>query len=215
MYCLLLLLTILTGDPPPGTIQIGELYVDKEEITNNGWLEFLFYMKQDIDSVQYQQYLPHPDNTWYNKWQAHEMPIVLITYEQAIAFCQWRSEVVSKSSNRKVNYRLPTPEEWQEVARYTLENYGQHVKRQLKKTYKFIQKYPDSYNVMKTFSRSYMPTQMFDNVSEMTSEPGLAMGANNFYLLNLESNLNSSFSYERPNSYIGFRCVAEYEEEAP
>ena len=47
------------------------------------------------------------------------------------------------------------------------------------------------------------------NVSEMTSQKGVAMGGN-YELLSTQINLKKSIEYEKSERWLGFRCVAEF-----
>ena len=111
------LLLLNTVDNPPGTLKIRGIYVDKTEISNIGWIEFLTSVDQTFDSVTVSRFLPDSSNVWFTDIDKKYQPIVLITYEQALAYCKWRSIVVSENLGRKVTYRLPTPQEWQKIAR--------------------------------------------------------------------------------------------------
>src|SRR5690606_32449531 len=88
---------IKPGGTPPGTIKVKDYYVDQFEMTNIDWLEFLHYKKQEVDSVAYQKLLPDSTNTWYTLKEHRFDPLVLVTYEQALEYCKWRSAVVSKN----------------------------------------------------------------------------------------------------------------------
>jgi formylglycine-generating enzyme required for sulfatase activity len=60
---------------------------------------------------------------------------------------------------------------------------------------------------------SFFPNQyglycMQGNVSEMTSEQGVAIGGN-FQLTAAEARFNSKQEYKKPEVWLGFRCVAE------
>lgn len=130
-----------------------DLYMDISEISNLAILEFHYYMRLDSvgsyatsimqrekldwaipkeiivlddngDSITDQfnceskQTIDYFENPTYRFF-----PAVGISYDQAIAYCQWRSEVVSLKMNIKLEksqvdfrvkytYFLPTPEEW-------------------------------------------------------------------------------------------------------
>jgi len=42
----------------------------------------------------------------------------------------------------------------------------------------------------------------------MTATKGIAIGGNNFELLEFE-NIDLTLKYNEPNPYLGFRCIAE------
>jgi formylglycine-generating enzyme required for sulfatase activity len=159
-----------------------------------------------------QKLLPHPANSGYSFAENRYKPIVLITYEQAIAYCAWRSKFVSGLLGKKIKYRLPTATEWKEIAEEVIKNDIKQIEIDLTETKKLIQKDSGQYVVIgieKPKSRIY---NLFDNVSEMTLDKGIAMGSNNYNLDDLKTNLtNVVYHYNATNSYLGFRCVAEKE----
>lgn len=116
---------------PPNTVWLlNNIYIDKTEICNIHWLEYLFYLTQDSaeinvkkaqpdtsvwlslgDTVRSRHYLTYPGYRYY--------PVVGISFEQAIRYCNWRSAVVnnklqqdSSQHNIFYQYRLPTEKEW-------------------------------------------------------------------------------------------------------
>lgn len=121
---------------PPGTVATHGFYFDEYEVSNLAWAEYLFYLKRDSTFPQYVAALP--DTTvWYNIFpqdmaedyminylydeSSRNFPVVGISYWQASDYCYWRSTVVNKQlenskSSKRVNYRLPTPAEWEKVA---------------------------------------------------------------------------------------------------
>ncbi len=127
---------------PPGLVAIGNgVFADKTEMNNIGWREFEFWLlaiKQD--TALFEQMLP--DTTvweqpgvggglsftsyYYRHPSYNNYPVVGISYKQAIAYCDWRSDMVNEyysrhpSSNpiagKKYRYRLPTLKEWELMA---------------------------------------------------------------------------------------------------
>lgn len=146
----LLLFTLFTASKkdkkqaaPPGTIRINDtLFADKTEVQNIGWREFLLWINTyPKDSILYEQMLPDtliwennlayralvPLEQIYFRHPSYNLyPVVGISYEQAIAFCKWRSDRVNELyekhpdtnpfSGKKYRYRLPTNDEWEMIA---------------------------------------------------------------------------------------------------
>jgi len=93
---------------PPGTIEISDnLFFDKTEITNFGWVEYLFWMESVYgkNGDSYIEALPDTNvwselnvnysslDTFYLRHPAYyNFPVVGISYEQAIQYSQWRSD---------------------------------------------------------------------------------------------------------------------------
>jgi formylglycine-generating enzyme required for sulfatase activity len=196
---------------PPGTIKIKNYFVDKTEIQNIHWLEYIYHKGQEMDSVQLHKLLPDSSNFWYSIPDNRYKPIVLITYEQALDFCTWRSKVVSERIGKKVAYRLPTTTEWKDIAEEIIKTDIKQIMKELEETRRIIKKDSTHYTLVdreKPKSRIY---NMFDNVTEMTFEKGIAMGSNNYELAVPKTNLTNLIKYNSPNTYLGFRCVAEME----
>jgi formylglycine-generating enzyme required for sulfatase activity len=136
---------------PPGTVWLRDnLFLDETEVSNFSYQEFLYWLKRESPAL-YTKMLPdtncwtHSDvgnadkliSTYHTRYAYREYPVVGISYEQAIEFCNWRSDRVNeflylKSLNRKhgsdsskhygeiapkkVKYRLPTKQEWEYAA---------------------------------------------------------------------------------------------------
>lgn len=125
---------------PPGTILLRDsLYMDRTEITNLDWREYVYWL-----TLKYNRDYPEiidkalPDTlVWLNPlaygepyrmaYYRHpaysEYPVVGVTYRQVMDYCKWRSERVEEViaggdkqwknfAGKKVTYRLPSPEEW-------------------------------------------------------------------------------------------------------
>jgi len=216
-FLLLIVLLIVNSsflfrNTPPGTICIKSLslYVDRNETSNFHWSEYLSYIrnKHGVESKEYQNILPNME-VWqqvYPGWHLIEkmsgrteernMPIVGISHEQAIIFCKWRSEQVYKNTKMHVEYRLPTKQEWDEIAKYTLK--ANHLSLQ-----KELIQNKDNGNKIQ---------HLQDNVAEMVAEQGVVKG---LYLSYLKNNPKVNYSdifidrkHEDAMPYVGFRCVA-------
>ncbi len=66
--------------------------------------------------------------------------------------------------------------------------------------------WPDDYSDNRIFD-------LFDNVSEMTAQRGVAMGPNNFDLTSLSEAVDKKVIYESAGIMVGSRCIAEYVDE--
>lgn len=103
-----------SGLIPPGTVQLNDtLFVDKTEVANIHWREYLFYLFEfGQDAFDYQKALPdtsvwgfieskrdsfvtyivHPLSEIYFRHPGfNNYPVVGISYEQAVQFCKWRT----------------------------------------------------------------------------------------------------------------------------
>lgn len=151
-FFIISLLPIISFNPykvtPPGTTRFNDsLFVDIAEISNLDWKEYSYWLKNMYGDNSKEYKSCFPDSTvWltsiyeqvaksYFKHPAYlEFPIVGITYEQAVAYCEWRSIQVNYMLYLKQNkldyrpradtvgivqiykYRLLTKEEWEAIA---------------------------------------------------------------------------------------------------
>ncbi len=90
---------------PPGTVKINDtLFIDKTEVANIHWREYLLYLN-DIrkDSFAYEKALPDTlvwiEDSMYNYYinyyfrhpSTNNNPVTGVSYEQAVEFCNWRT----------------------------------------------------------------------------------------------------------------------------
>jgi hypothetical protein len=120
---------------PPGAVWIdnANVWLDEAEVANQEWRQYA--LQQEKTGVPAAALAPNaaaqpvPDyytNRFYNYY-----PVVGISYEQAQAFCKWRSQVVTSLLNQRnhvaladslnpayvrCRYRLPTEREWEAAA---------------------------------------------------------------------------------------------------
>jgi formylglycine-generating enzyme required for sulfatase activity len=124
----------------PGVVPLkGEyLFIDEVEVSNLAYLEFLAWLRQTKDSC-YSEMIPD-SNVWrsafcfseiharYYLWSPEYVnyPVVGITHEQAVAYCNWREERIMQylriidSNIDSIEIRLPSEREWKMAAKGTL-----------------------------------------------------------------------------------------------
>ncbi|MDH4057784.1 MAG: formylglycine-generating enzyme family protein [Cyclobacteriaceae bacterium] len=115
---------------PPNCVWIKDnLFIDKTEIANIHWLEFLHYVRKDSGEAYYKAMLP--DTTIWNTRDSISQinyfrssvfqyyPVVGISHHQAVAFSMWRTNIVNLQFNDdqekkdfRFIFRLPTEHEW-------------------------------------------------------------------------------------------------------
>ncbi len=118
----------------PGTVWVSKYKaIDETEITNLHWAEFLYYIKRDSSKLLYQQMQPDesklPKEDYYSNPFFRFYPVVGITYEQAVIYCRWRTDVVTELTEKAIiskglqahekytfEFRLPTEVEWETYA---------------------------------------------------------------------------------------------------
>ncbi len=154
-------------------------------------------------------------------------PVVGVSYEQAVLYCKWRTNYINNLYNlyhikyprsigvpKKVTYRLPTPEEWDRIL--NTDSIYVPDKGYIHPDYKVPVNDKEAIN--KRINKGLTSSVFYfwknkigiyafdDNVSEMTSEPGVARGCN--WTGGKE---NTNCHYEHPENWVGFRCVVDVE----
>lgn len=236
-----------TEDNPPGTVRLNDsLFIDKTEVANVHWREYLFYQQTTygseseefinalLDTLVWSDIENATDlsNIYFRHPSFNNSPAVGMSYEQAIAFCEWRTNAVnlllSKQLNRKfkrVKYRLPSMIEWELAAAdgldltlypYGLKSLYDEKGRLLLHCFQPIKPKDPHFHEPKIYTssiNSFFPNekgiyQMQGNVSEMLVEKGIAKGGN--FTLKLDScKVQPNHSFTKPEAWLGFRCVCE------
>lgn len=228
---------------PPGTVQITEtFFADQTEISNFSWREYEWSIAQKYgkNSPEHIAVLPdtlvwrdpsaynEPYVQYYYRHPAYkDYPVVGVSYEQALAYCKWRTERVKEfyairyKKDWNIEYRLPTKEEWEKFAltigNVTFKNEGRDDKGRA--TFNCLA-LGDTLSVAGTRSDnadvtapvfSYKPNvfkiyNCIGNVAEMISEKGLCKGGS-WRNRPEDCRPGKDVPYVKPSSWLGFRCV--------
>lgn len=128
---------------PPNMVWLQDrLFIDKTEVANIHWLEYLHFLQKEVTQNQISQafYDAQVPDTTIGNAKAGNMfthpayryhPVTGISYEQVLRFCEWRSAIVSEIYNKnnpapiglhwKFTYRLPSIKEWEKAAAGSLD----------------------------------------------------------------------------------------------
>jgi formylglycine-generating enzyme required for sulfatase activity len=235
----LLCLSFTTEKPftPPGTVQISDtLFADETEITNFSWQEYenwtsAIYGKNSKEHLatlpdtlvwRDQNSYNEPYVKYYYRHPAYkEYPVVGISYQQAVAFCKWRTERVKlfmtikkDFKNQNFYYRLPTKVEWERFAETSslfLKNNGQNKKG----GYQINCAHPNTATnsnadvtaPVNSYEKNFLGIyNLLGNVAEMINEEGVSKGGG--WKNNLEQcRVGKDSEYTKPSAWLGFRCV--------
>lgn len=111
-----------TNDVHKRQTQIAQFMMDEHEVTNGDWKLFV--------ADKGNEFLPNDTLTWlephmnmakiidyYQDEAFNDFPVVGITWEQAVAYCEWRTEKVRAAGDESTApFRLPTETEWEYAA---------------------------------------------------------------------------------------------------
>ncbi len=180
---------------PAGTASVPgarNTFLDKTELTNIGWKEYLYYLKTEDgeDSESYRNALPDTviwklsyDAPFFTSKKYDDWPIIGITYNQATHYCQWRSKVVSQKEKREVDYSLPSMKIYKLASRGSSPN-----------------KVAEGLYATSIGFRTFLG--ICENADEMTAQEGLAiMGSS-------RTNCLDTLTYYAPTPSLSFRCMA-------
>jgi formylglycine-generating enzyme required for sulfatase activity len=170
-----------------------------------------------------QKHEPAKKHHWWNYFSYNGTrynPVVGISYEQALAYCKWRSRFVTnifnKSLQNKLKYNklddkyiefefsLPTEEDWSKACKN--ENSESEINYQLLKTESDTNEHPVAAFDNKPNKFGFY--NLIGNVAEMTSKKGIAKGGS-FYQTIEECNPTNNIIYSKPERWLGFRCVCK------
>lgn len=190
------------------------------------WMEEGSYNEPLVET-----YFSHPSYDYY--------PVVGITHKQATDYCTWRTEAVKTmlkangiEGPKSFRYRLPSQTEWSLMANAGMSKKSKRlIAKQAKKNAVPIKKITGNFrfkvkegdkdpfndpHILKIPipSPTFLPNKygvynIYGNVAEMVTEPGIAMGGSfNHYYEDIVPE-NKIISYNSPEKWLGFRCVCE------
>ncbi len=176
---------------------------------------------------------PSHHHHWWNYFSYHgtkHFPVVGISYEQAMAYCKWRSAFLTsyfkEGLKRKKKYKefkdkevtflfsLPDENAWEAAAAAGLSldtfPYGQRALYERDSVLIFNVKEKrgkqEPHAIFDSPPNEWGFYNMVGNVSEMIAEKGKCKGGS--YLDKLDHcKIKSSFTYKKPEKWLGFRCV--------
>jgi formylglycine-generating enzyme len=228
---------------PPGTVQITQsFFVDQTEISNFSWREYELWIARKYGPNSPQHNAAKPDtlvwvekgtynepysNMYYRHPAYKDYPVVGISYEQALAFCKWRTGRVKEfyairhKKDWAIEYRLPTKEEWEAFSfTYGIPNFKNGKNEKGKITLNCARPLSDTVGTAGFMNDnadvtapvfSYWPNAFkiyncFGNVAEMVSEKGISKGGSWRHTTE-ECRAGKDISYSKPTAWLGFRCV--------
>jgi formylglycine-generating enzyme required for sulfatase activity len=234
------------NEVPPGTVKVStDFYFDQAELSNKIWLQYISWNERYFgkDSEIYKRSLPDTTvwkgryinfQTTYLRGEKYQYyPVVGITKEQAIAFCEWRSDRVNQyiymrdkktpltyddslhiNYPIKFKYRLPKQKEWYDVSRiaFSMKTIKKSI-RNYETLGNFYFEYVDStlnspYNIFSFHSNKAGIYNLFGNVAEYVLDSENVMGGS-WRHSEYQSKLIEGIKSETHANWIGFRCVCE------
>ncbi|MBK9283308.1 MAG: SUMF1/EgtB/PvdO family nonheme iron enzyme [Sphingobacteriaceae bacterium] len=231
---------------PPGTVSITEnFFADEAEISNAAWREFETATKIKYGKFSKEHIAVLPDTlVWRQKNSSNEpyvqyyyrhpayrdYPVVGISYEQALAFCKWRTEKVKEfyiiryKKDLKINYRLPSKEEWEKISLGGVDimyGYARNSKGCILFNHRYAADSVDAANTPNNPADVTAPIlsyqknrfgiyNLFGNVAEMTAEKGICKGGGWRHLFE-ECRAGNDIPYTGTTAWLGFRCVCDFQ----
>jgi formylglycine-generating enzyme required for sulfatase activity len=115
---------------PAGTLEVPGMhntYLDKTEVTNALWKEYMTYVKnhpKEFEEDYYRRTFPNLE-LWHAVYPVDfdhpgkygDYPVVGVNYPQVVHFCKWRSNDISQRRRTEIVYTLPTVLEYSRAAR--------------------------------------------------------------------------------------------------
>jgi formylglycine-generating enzyme required for sulfatase activity len=236
-------------------VSIGKqnVFADKYEVSNFDYLEFLSWIRKSKGETEYLKNLPdttiwrsplgsmeHFVNYYFRHPAYRDYPVVGINYEQAINYCNWLNEHYKENladkKIKKIQFRLPTEEEWEIAARGglpegTIFPWGTKSIRMDKGKYEgairanFMRGSGDYMGGAGNLNDGASPTSpvhsywpnnyglfhLSGNVAEMVAEKSICKGGS-WFDAGYKMVISSRDTFNNASKKVGFRVFAEVEE---
>ena len=190
-------------------IRMGAFLLSELEISNKQYNEFLNDLKAQGRDADYE--LAKPQNQKWKNFDAQmidsyqskeEMPVVNISKQGALLYCQWLTEKENaKNQDMVVHFRLPSKAEWQYATGGITSVTKKDDLKGIYKSKKILVGY-------RTEPNKYGLFFMFGNVAEMVSDENIALGG---HWLNDVKDLSIYNTIENAASpLVGFRVLMSY-----
>jgi formylglycine-generating enzyme required for sulfatase activity len=226
----------------PTVVKINDtLYAGISEVTLYQWKQFLFESQKGSSMNKADRKYVQKDSLYWKSIfkrfggissvyflsPAYNMcPVVGISYEEAVAFCEWATlKARSKFKNGyQYTYRLPSESEWEQIA--SCDNKADKNRKNFIRIYNTSDKIISESDLSRGFnSKSYCCNEEFrllsiydsqkngsglihveGNVSEMVQEKNISKGGSYKQTL-FECNLLNKHHYSEPELGLGFRYI--------
>ncbi|ETR70311.1 MAG: hypothetical protein OMM_03334 [Candidatus Magnetoglobus multicellularis str. Araruama] len=148
----------------PEIVILNAYYIDKKEVSNSEYMEFLQIVKNKTKEIQ-QHFHPQapsdkdytPQYLYNQKYNKPDQPVIGVDWYDAYAYCSWKGK------------RLPTREEWENAAKGTHNNFYPWGNKYNEKYFQSDEKgAPDLRGLNNNDQSSYGVFDMASNVSEWT-----------------------------------------------
>jgi len=172
------------------------------------------------DEVKHEPIQKHHWWNYFSYTGTKHNPVVGISYEQAMAYCAWRSLFITnlynnvlqkKSKYKKLNnkyiqfeFSLPDDETWRKACNEATYNssFSYHIARADAP----LHEQPSA--AFDNTPNNLGFYNLIGNVAEMTSLKGIAKGG--CYLKTFEEcNPSNNITYSKPERWLGFRCMCK------
>ncbi len=95
-----------TAEEALNITRIGDFMIHNREVTKLEWLAYLNGRKSEAEASENEK-----DSSFYHPANRFK-PITGITYQEALRYCDWKSQQIKELYNLDVIVRLPTQKEW-------------------------------------------------------------------------------------------------------